>query len=80
MSEEKKKKVIHVDKLIIHAKEVEVNQEKPSHKPPHREEVQREENHGKEQETDRNRDPWGFFFGGRRQAERELESSEHEEG
>ncbi|KQL52222.1 hypothetical protein AN964_00815 [Heyndrickxia shackletonii] len=36
MSKQKHEKVIHVDKLVIHAKEVEIIQERPAHTEPER--------------------------------------------
>ncbi|MBS4174739.1 hypothetical protein [Bacillus sp. FJAT-49736] len=36
MSNQKREKVIHVDKLVIHAKEVEIIQERPVHTEPER--------------------------------------------
>ncbi|HHW37223.1 MAG TPA: hypothetical protein GXX18_08310 [Bacillales bacterium] len=66
MSERKEAKVIHVDKLIIHAKEVEIiherNEEQQHHHRPRRP----------------RRDPWGFFWGGP-QAEQDVSNESHEE-
>ncbi len=65
MSERREAKVIHVDKLIIHAKEVEIIHERKDDQQHH---------HTPRRPT---RDPWGFFWG-RPQSDQDdrFESSE----
>lgn len=59
-------RVIHVDKLVIHAKEVEI--------------INEGHGHGHEPRPPR-RDPWGFFWGRQRQMEGSNESfSEDRDG
>lgn len=48
MSKGKKEKVIHVDNLVIHAKNVEFI---------------RDRDRDRDRDDRRNRDPWGFFWG-----------------
>lgn len=64
MSERKESKVIHVDKLIIHAKEVEIINE-------------RNDDHHYQQPR-RHRDPWGSFWG-RPQSEQDDDYESNEE-
>lgn len=65
MSDKKKGKVIHVENLTIHAKNVEIIRD-------HR---RREENRRPTEE----RDPWGFFWGRQRNLEDETETMESSE-
>lgn len=66
MSERREAKVIHVDKLIIHAKEVEIIHERnDDHQPHHMPRRPR-------------RDPWGLFWG-RPQSEQDDGHESHEE-
>lgn len=63
MSKKKRSKVIHVDRLVVHAKEVEVIQEKG----------EREEETNIQERP--RRDPWEFFWGRPRpQQESDTES------
>jgi len=65
VSERKENKVIHVDKLIVHAKEVEIIHE-------------RNEDHQHHMPRRPRRDPWGFFWGGQR-PEQDERNGQYEE-
>lgn len=62
-------KIIHVDKLVIHAKKVEIINE--GH--------EREHEDGHEQRPSRRRDPWGFFWGRQQQMDESSSSSSSSE-
>ncbi|MGE6257037.1 hypothetical protein ACQKCU_03855 [Heyndrickxia sporothermodurans] len=63
MSNQKREKVIHVDKLVIHAKDVEFIQERPASVPTQPE----------------RRNPWDFFIGRRPRTQEEMEVSSESE-
>lgn len=67
MSQRKETKVIHVDKLIINAKEVEIVHERND-----------DEHHHHHVPRRHRRDPWGFFWG-RPHSEQDDSNESHEE-
>ncbi|UQD50967.1 hypothetical protein C0971_02100 [Bacillus methanolicus] len=69
MSKDKKEKVIHVDKLIIHAKEVDIIHER-------KEDDSRDE---RKRDDFQRMDPWGFFWGRPRRIQENQQESAPEE-